>query len=129
MKNRIEKLSSPTHKKKLEDIQSEMIDKVREKCSTLKKTITFRNSLVVYVTENDTYINEDVRVQYVVYKLQPDCVVIGTSFGDDVEINLAELDIYEIAHILDELDNGHYTIDEDDEFIDPAGGRGLHSHI
>jgi len=118
-----------THKEKLQDIQSEMIDKVREKCSTLKKTITFRNTFAVYVMENDTYLDDDIRVQYAVREILPDGVVIGTSFGDDVEINLSELDIYEIAHILDELDNGHYTIDDDDEFIDPAGGRGLHSHI
>jgi len=116
-----------THKKKLQDIQSEMINKVKEKCSTIKETITFRNTFAVYVTEN--HFDDDVRVQFAVDKILPDGVVIGTSFGDDVEINLAELDIYEIAHILDELDNGHYTTDDDDEFIDPAGGRGLHSHI
>lgn len=97
-----------TNKQSVQNLQSEMINKVKEKVSSIDNKIVFNNIFSVYVSEN--HFDDDVRVQYAVEALLPDGVVIGTSFGDDVEINLAELDIYEISHILDELESGNYKM-------------------
>ena len=101
------------YKKKVQDLQSEIIEKIKEKCSTIigeNQQITFRNVFAVWVTEN--IYESDSRVQYAAYGMLPDGTVMGESFDDSVEFSLGELDIYELAHIIDILESSDFTVED-----------------
>ena len=108
----------------VQGLQKQLIDKVlsfmKEKELNL---VEFNEPFRVFVEEPSHY-DDYVTVPILVRSLYSD----GSIVGDDDELKIENLSIYEIAYIMDVLDSGKYTVDEDD-FIDPAGGRGLHSHI
>jgi len=37
---------------------------------------------------------------------------MGESFGDSIELSLVELDIYELAHIIDILESDDFTVED-----------------
>jgi hypothetical protein len=101
------------YKKKVQDLQSEIIEKIKEKCSTIigeDQQITFRNVFSIWITEGMYEV--DGRVQYGAYGMLSDGTVMGESFGDSVEFSLGELDIYELAHIIDIFESSDFTVED-----------------
>ena len=101
------------YKKKVQDLQSEIIEKIKEKCSTIigeDQQITFKNVFSIWITEGMYEV--DGRVQYGAYGMLSDGTVMGESFGDSVEFSLGELDIYELAHIIDILESSDFTVED-----------------
>ena len=101
------------YKKKVQDLQSEIIEKIKEKCSTIigkDQQITFKNVFSIWITEGMYEV--DGRVQYAAYGMLPDGTVMGESFGDSIELSLGELDIYELAHIIDILESNDFTVED-----------------
>lgn len=112
-----------TNKKLVQDLQEQLIQKIQDYMKSKElNMVEFKNKFRVYVNE-ESFDGDFIRVPLVGICLYDD----GTIGTDDGDVILKELDIYELAHIADVLEAGEYTVDE--EFIDPAGGRGLHSHI
>lgn len=107
----------------VQDLQKQLIDKV----------LSFMNekdlNMVEFVTPFRIFVEEPSFDDYVMIPLASRYLYRDGSIGaDDEEIKIENCSIYEIAYIMDVLESGDYTVDEDD-FIDPAGGRGLQSHI
>ena len=101
------------YKKKIQDLQEEIIKKIKNKCSTIigeNQQITFRNVFGVWITEG--MYEDDGRVQYAAYGILPDSTVMAESFGDSIELSLVELDIYELAHIIDILESDDFTVED-----------------
>ena len=101
------------YKKKVQNLQSEIIEKIKEKCSTIigeDQQITFKNVFSIWITEGMYEV--DGRVQYGAYGMLSDGTVMGESFGDSVEFSLGELDIYELAHIIDILESSDFTVED-----------------
>lgn len=117
------------NKKSVQDLQNTINDGI---LSFMKEKgfnrVEFKTPFRIYV-EEQSFDDDYVRVPYGASSLSQDGTVLITNEYCDDEINVRAMDIYESAHILDALESGDYEIDEDDEFIDPAGGRGLESHI
>lgn len=92
--------------------------------------IEFKNSFRIYI-EEETFNDDYIRVPYAATLLSKSGTVFALGEPDHTEIDITSLDIYEVAYILDALEAGEYNIEEkdDEDFIDPAGGRGLQSHI
>ena len=98
---------------KIQDLQEEIIKKIKNKCSTIigeNQQITFRNVFGVWITEG--MYEDDGRVQYAAYGILPDGTVMAESFGDSIELSLVELDIYELAHIIDILESDDFTVED-----------------
>ena len=101
------------YKKKVQDLQSEIIEKIKEKCSTIigeDQQITFKNVFSIWITE--AMYEVDGRVQYGAYGMLSDGTVMGESFGDSIELSLGELDIYELAHIIDIFESSDFTVED-----------------
>lgn len=101
------------YKKKVQDLQSEIIEKIKEKCSTIigeNQQITFLNVFAIWITE-DMYEDEG-RVKYGAYGMLSNGTVMGESFGDSIELSLGELDIYELAHIIDIIELNRFTVED-----------------
>jgi hypothetical protein len=75
--------------------------------------VDFKNHFRIHVEES-TYNDDYVRVPYVAKSLYQDgSVLIEDDSGTDTSTNIEFIDIYESAHILDELESGEYENDED----------------
>jgi hypothetical protein len=108
----------------VQDLQKQLIDKV----------LSFMNEKDLNMVEFNTpfriFVEEPSFDDYVMIPLASRYLYRDGSIGaDGEEVKIENCSIYEIAYIMDVLEGGHYTVDDDDEFIDPAGGRGLQSHI
>jgi len=93
--------------------------------------IEFKTPFRIY-TDEQGYSDDMIRVPWGARSLfQDGNMLIQSDTGDynDGSVMIDTLDIYELALIMDILESGDYTTDDDEEFIDPAGGRGLQSHI
>lgn len=92
--------------------------------------IEFKTPFRIYAEES-SYNDDYVKVPLAAYSMFRDGNVLAQNEnGDDESFKIESLDIYDLAYIMDVLESGDYTVEEDDEeFIDPAGGRGLESHI
>jgi len=108
--------------------KAQMVQKIFE---FMKKheSIEFKHPFKIYVEEETLGWNgsdgiNTILVPLVAYHMYD----TGCIRTDDGEVMIAGLSLHELAYILDTIDSGDYIVD-DDEFIDPAGGRGLHSHI
>lgn len=108
----------------VQDLQKQLINKVLSFMDGEDLNMVKFNSPFRIFVEEDTFDGDYVKVPIVARSLYAD----GSIGADDEELKIENLSIYEIAYIMDVLESGDYTVDEDD-FIDPAGGRGLHSHI
>lgn len=112
-----------SNKKLVQDLQEQLIQKIQDHMKSKGlNMVEFKNKFRVYVNQ-ESFDDDYIRIPLVGVCLYED----GTIGTDDGDVILKELDIYELAHIADVLDAGEYTVDE--EFVDPAGGRGLQSHI
>jgi hypothetical protein len=89
--------------------------------------IEFKSPFRIYMEES-SYDNDYVRVPWVAQSLFQDGSMLVQGETEKGSVRIESLDIYELAMIMDILESGDYTVDEE-EFIDPAGGRGLQSHI
>ena len=72
------------------------------------ESLQFKTPFRIWVTE-DMY-DEESRVPYSGLGLLSDGTVVGGSEIDEQEFPLETLDIYEIAHILDLLENLEYIV-------------------
>lgn len=88
--------------------------------------IEFKSPFRIYMDES-SYDNDYVKVPWVAQSLFQDGSMIVKSETEEGSVMINSLDVYELATIMDALDSGDYIVDE--ELIDPAGGRGLQSHI
>lgn len=89
--------------------------------------IEFKSPFRIYMEES-SYDNDYVRVPWIAQSLFQDGSMLVQGETEEGSVRIESLDIYELAMIMDILESGDYTVDEE-EFIDPAGGRGLQSHI
>jgi len=89
--------------------------------------IEFKSPFRIYMEES-SYDNDYVRVPWAAQSLFQDGSMLVQGETERGSVRIESLDIYELAMIMDILESGDYTVDEE-EFIDPAGGRGLQSHI
>ena len=113
-----------THIESIKKLQNELVDKVIQAMKTSElHMVEFKTPFRVFI-EEQTFDGDYIMVPLLARYLYDDGT-LGTEDGDYI---LKDLTIYEIAYILDVLEAGEFTVD-DDEFIDPAGGRGLQSHI
>lgn len=72
------------------------------------ETLEFKNPFRIWVSES--IFEDEGRVPYTAIGLLSDGTVVGKSEIDEEEFQLESLDIYEIAHILDILNNKEYKI-------------------
>ncbi len=108
----------------VQDLQKQLINKVLSFMDENDlNMVELKTPLRIFVEEPS--FDDYVMVPIVARSLYAD----GSIGAYDEEIKIENCSIYEIAYIMDVLEGGHYTVDDDDEFIDPAGGRGLQSHI
>lgn len=113
------------NRNQVQDLQKQLIDKILHFMDEKNlDMVEFKSPFRIFIEES-TFDGDYVMAPFPANFLYRDGS-IGTY--DDDEVKLENLSIYEIAYIMDVLEGGDYTVDEDD-FIDPAGGRGLHSHI
>ena len=89
--------------------------------------IEFKNPFYIYIVDDNPYNNDNIKVSWVATSLFQDGSMIVKSETEEGSVMINSLDVYELATIMDALDSGDYIVDE--ELIDPAGGRGLQSHI
>lgn len=100
------------YKEKVRELQNEIIEKIKEKCSTIigesDANIVFNTPFAIWVAVG--MYETEARDQYGAKSILSDGTIIAANFGDDEEFNLVELDIYELAHILDEIENENYKL-------------------
>lgn len=90
--------------------------------------VEFKTQFYIYIVDTNHYNEDNIRVPLVAQSLFQDGTVLVQGETEEGSVQIESLDIYELAMVMDILESGDYTVD-DEEFIDPAGGRGLHSHI
>lgn len=109
----------------VQDLQKQLINKVLSFMNEKDLNMVELNTPFRIFVEEPSFDDDYVMVPLASRYLYRD----GSIGADGEEVKIENLSIYEIAYIMDVLESGDYTVDDDDEFIDPAGGRGLHSHI
>jgi hypothetical protein len=113
-----------TNKQLVQDLQTKLIEKVSQHMKNKNLHMVEFNTLFRVYVQEQTFDGDYMRVPLRARCLYQD----GTIGTEDGSVILKELDIYELAYVVDVLEAGEYTVD-DEEFIDPSGGRGLESHI
>lgn len=118
-----------TNRQIIQTIQKSFVDTIKYRLETKgHNLIDFKNPFRIYMDEQ-VYYEDYIRIPWGVRSLFKDGSVIGQNEnGEEGSFALESLDVYDLAYIMDVLESGEYTVD-DEEFIDPAGGRGLQSHI
>lgn len=111
-----------THRNSVQYIHAQLVSKILDFLKTYD-AIEFKTPFKVYV-EEDTFDSETIMVPLTVTNMYD----TGCVRTEDGEVLIASLSPYELAYILDVIEAGEYIYEEDD-FMDPAGGRGLDSHI
>ena len=109
----------------IRNIKSRMTDRGLNK-------IDFKTQFYIYIVDSNHYNEDNIRVPWVAQSLFQDGSMLVQAETEEGSIQIESLDIYELAMIMDILESSDYTVvddDDDQEFIDPAGGRGLQSHI
>lgn len=100
------------YKEKVKVLENEIIEKIKEKCSTIigesDANLVFKSPFSVWVTVGMCETEGGER--YVAKSILSDGTIIAESFGDDEEVSLLNLDIYELAYILDEIEEGNYKL-------------------
>lgn len=99
-----------SYKKRIQILQDEIILGIKQFLASKGiKELQFKNSFAIYVTEG---FGEDVnRVMYGAVAMRDESIVAESSI-DEQEVTLIELDIYELAHILDLLETNQFEISE-----------------
>ena len=97
------------HKKRVVALQDELITGIKEFISKSNiEELSFKTTFVIYVTEG--FGEDTVRAMYGATGMRGDVVVAESVWGEGTEINLGELDIYELAHIMDSLESNSFEI-------------------
>ena len=96
-----------SYKSKVDTLKLELKDQVLShfKHNNLEE-IEFKRPIRIMVQESNTYDDDYVMVSNIATNLLND----GTITTDHIEINIGELDLYEIAYILDVLNNEEYNV-------------------
>lgn len=103
-----------TNKQTVQVIQKGFIDNIKAHLVNHSiETLEFLSPFRIWVAE--TMFDDETRVPYVAVGLLNDGTVVGGSEIDEQEFSLEELDIYELAHILDTIDSRKYKIHETTE--------------
>lgn len=99
-----------SYKQQVLKLENDIIENIKRFVEELgQDEIHFNEMFWVWVTESDISDNGYIRVSYAAVGLR-DGFVIGTSEFDEQEIQLEELDIYELAHIMDLLVANQFEI-------------------
>lgn len=99
-----------SYKQQIQKLENDIIENIKRFVEELgQDEIHFNEMFWVWVTESDMSDNGYIRVSYAAVGLR-DGFVIGTSEFDEQEIQLEELDIYELAHIMDLLVSNKFEI-------------------
>lgn len=99
-----------SYKQQVLKLENDIIENIKRFVEELgQDEIHFNEMFWVWVTESDISDNGYIRVSYAAVGLR-DGFVIGTSEFDEQEIQLEELDIYELAHIMDLLVSNKFEI-------------------
>jgi len=92
-----------SYKQQVQKLQNDIIENIKRFVEELgQDELHFNEMFQVWVTECDFSDSEYIRVSYAAVGLRGE-FVICTSEIDEQEIQLGELDIYELAHIMDLL--------------------------
>jgi hypothetical protein len=98
-----------SYKQQVQDLQNDIIKNIKRFVGELgQDELHFNEMFQIWVTESTRY-EDYIRVSYAAVGLR-DGFVIGTSEIDEQEIQLEELDIYELAHIMDLLVSNQFKV-------------------
>jgi ribosome biogenesis protein Nip4 len=91
-----------SYKQQVQKLQNDIIDNIKRFVAELgQDELHFREMFQVWVTES-TYDDDYTRVSYAAVGLRGEFVICNSEV-DEQEIQLGELDIYELSHIMDLL--------------------------
>ena len=99
-----------SYKQQVLKLENDIIENIKRFVEELgQDEIHFNEMFWVWVTESDISDSGYIRVSYAAVGLR-DGFIIGTSEFDEQEIQLEELDIYELAHIMDLLVSNKFKV-------------------
>lgn len=99
-----------SYKQQVQNLQNDIINNIKQFMGELvQDELHFNEMFQIWVTESDLSDSGYIRVSYAAVGLR-DGFVIGTSEIDEQEIQLGELDIYELAHIMDILQTNKFKV-------------------
>jgi ribosome biogenesis protein Nip4 len=92
-----------SYKQQVQKLQNDIIENIKRFVEELgQDELHFREMFQVWVTECTFYDDDYIRVSYAAVGLRGEFVICNSEI-DEQEIQLGELDIYELAHIMDLL--------------------------
>jgi len=98
------------YKQQVQKLQNDIIDNIKRFIEELgQDEIHFNEMFQIWITEDDISDSGYIRVSYAAVGLIGG-FVIGTSEYGEEEIQLGELDIYELAHIMDLLQTNQFKV-------------------
>ena len=97
-----------SYKKQVQNLQNDIINNIKRFVGELgQDELHFREMFQVWVTESDLSDSGYIRVSYTAVGLLGEAVLCNSE-TDEQEVQLGELDIYELAHIMDILKTNQF---------------------
>ena len=97
-----------SYKQQVQKLQNDIINNIKRFVGELgQDELHFREMFQVWVTESDLSDSGYIRVSYTAVGLLGEAVLCNSE-TDEQEIQLGELDIYELAHIMDILKTNQF---------------------
>jgi hypothetical protein len=99
------------YKEQVSELQNNIIKDIKQFVKELEELgggeLHFKEMFQVWVTESDLSDSGYIRVSYTAFGLLGEAVLCNSEI-DEQEIQLGELDIYELAHIMDILKTNQF---------------------
>jgi hypothetical protein len=99
------------YKQQVSELQNNIIKDIKQFVKELEELgggeLHFKEMFQVWVTESDLSDSGYIRVSYTAFGLLGEAVLCNSEI-DEQEIQLGELDIYELAHIMDILKTNQF---------------------
>ena len=99
-----------SYKKQVQNLQNDIINNIKRFMGELvQDELHFNEMFQIWVTESDLSDSGYIRVSYAAVGLIGGFVIGKSEYGEE-EIQLGELDIYELAHIIDLLQTNQFKV-------------------
>jgi hypothetical protein len=99
------------YKEQVSELQNNIIKDIKQFVKELEELgggeLHFKEMFQVWITESDLSDSGYIRVSYTAFGLLGEAVLCNSEI-DEQEIQLGELDIYELAHIMDILKTNQF---------------------
>jgi hypothetical protein len=99
------------YKQQVSELQNNIIKDIKQFVKELEELgggeLHFKEMFQVWITESDLSDSGYIRVSYTAFGLLGEAVLCNSEI-DEQEIQLGELDIYELAHIMDILKTNQF---------------------